>query len=152
MGEKPKSVYYLVLLLITLFLMFVIWGWYAEAILVNIPSWTTGVCQLEPSFAANLYWIFLIGTILWFGSAGLMLIIAYGLIKKKHWAWTTAMIINSLCLFAFGIMLAAFMVAVLIFQDLFSITGIVTSVLALIVDIAIVYLLTRNETKKYYNT
>jgi hypothetical protein len=137
-------------LLILLLVIFLIWGQYALNILVEIPEWVNEPTGFEAPWVANLYWMFLIGTILWFGSAALMLLISYGLYKRKSWAWTTAMILNSLCLFVFSIMLAAFIVAVLIFQDIFSITGIVTTVLALLIDIGIVYLLTRKDVKAQY--
>jgi uncharacterized BrkB/YihY/UPF0761 family membrane protein len=146
MNHKSIAINLMILLFIALSIIFAIWGKYAAEVLIQIPEWEE---ELSTNFTANIYWVFLIGTIVWLGCSFLMIMIAYGIYKKTRWVWTAAMILNTLAIIVFAIMLAAFMVTVLTFQDFFSTMGIVTSVLALLIDFCIVYLLTRPNIKRY---
>jgi len=146
MEKPPRVIIIIILLLIALSSILTIWGHFAGSILIQIPGWQY---DMETPFAATIFWVFLIGTIVFLGSSVLMLILIYGIIKRTRWVWTVLIILNSLALFVFGVMLAAFIVTVLIFKDIFSVTGIETSVLALLTDILIIYFLMKPEVKDY---
>jgi hypothetical protein len=80
----------------------------------------------------------------------LLLIFSYGTLKKESWVWTTGLIITTIFLAIFGFMLAAFMVNAVLYLSWFSVAGLITVVLSFIIDIGIVFFLTRPNTKLYF--
>jgi hypothetical protein len=76
----------------------------------------------------------------------------YGFYKKYKWALTTTLILTTLSVVVYLIMLISFIVVLIKFQEIFSITGIITTVIALLINLVIVFLITRPATKKYFLT
>ena len=146
MSEKPKIVYVLVLLWLALSAIFISWGWYSLSFILRIPKWTEWLSDLTP----QVYLGYLISTIVWFVFSALFILFAYGTFRKEHWVWTTGLIISTIFLVVFGLMLGAFMVNAIVFLDWFSVTGLITVILTFIIDIGIVFFLTRPDFKLYF--
>jgi hypothetical protein len=145
MTKRPSIIYILILLWLTLSVIFVFWGGFSLALVIQIPNWTDlGV--LVP----QLHFGYLISTIVWLVFAALLIIFAYGTFKKDSWVWTTGTIISTIFLAIFSLMLASFMVNAILFLDFFSIVGLVTVVISFIIDLGIVFYLTRPVTKLYF--
>ena len=145
MGERPKTIYLLVLLWLALSGIFVLWGVYSLIIVIQIPQWSELGALLPP-----LHFGYLISTIVWFVFSSLFIIFSYATFRADGWAWTTGIIISTIFLIVFGLMLGAFMVNAYLFLDWFSVTGLITVVLSFITDIGIVIYLTRPITKLYF--
>jgi len=126
---------------------FVYWGFYALDVLLKIPAWDG---YISTTLAAILYWMFFIGTLVWIGAAVVAAYLTYGLLKGKNWSWTASVILSTFSIIIFAIMLVAFMAALIVFQDVFSITGLITVTLALFIDLAIIFLLTRPGIKTIF--
>jgi len=146
MSEKPKIVYVLVLLWLALSAIFIMWGWYSLSFVLRIPKWTEWLSDLTP----QVYLGYLISTIVWFVFSALFILFAYGTFRKDHWVWTSGLIISTIFLVVFGLMLGAFMVNAIVFLDWFSVTGLITVILTFIIDIGIVFFLTRPDFKLYF--
>ena len=147
MKTRPRSLYLSVILFILLAVIFGYWGYFAIDTLIQLPSLTG---DLPLKIISSLYWFYLIGTLIWIGNAGLSSILAYGLFKRLNWAYTTALIFTTLVIAALTIMLIGFMVGLVKFQDMFSIIGIVTNIIALLIDLIIVFLITRPSMKLFF--
>lgn len=148
MTERPKTIYALILLWLSLSGIFVIWGVYSLVLLIQIPSWRsdTVVAPLVPI----LLFGYLISTIVWLVFSALFVIFAYATFRKESWAWTTGIIFSTIFLAIFGIMLASFIVNALMFFDWFTRFGLITVVLSFIGDLGIIFYLTRPVTKRYF--
>jgi len=148
MSEKPKTVYVLVLLWLSLSAIFISWGWYSLIFIIKIqsPEWKQWLSELTPQVHLG----YLISTIVWFVFSALFIVFAYVTIKKDHWVWTSGLIISTIFLVVFGLMLGAFMVNAVVYLDWFSVTGLITVVLTFIIDIGIVFFLTRPDIKLYF--
>jgi hypothetical protein len=149
MATRPRLVYILILLCISISIIFSLWGGYSLIILVGIPSW--------PDAATNtliplLSFGFLTATIVWFSFSAVFVIFAYGSLRGDSWIWSTGLIISTIFLVVLGIMLAALMVNSILFLDLFSVSGLITTILAFIADLAFVYYLTRPAAKIYFES
>jgi hypothetical protein len=147
MDKRPIIVYLMVLLWLALSVIFVLWGSFSLTIVLQIPEWIT-LGALQP----QLYVGYLLSTIIWFLFSSLFLIFAYGTFRGDNWVWSTSLIISTIFLVAFSLMLAAFMVNALTFYDWFSIMGLVTVVLAFIIDLGVIFFLTRPLSKLYFKT
>jgi hypothetical protein len=90
-------------------------------------------------------------TIAWFVFSAIFIIFAYGTFKKESWVWTTGIIICTIFLAIFALMLATFIVNSLMFRDIFSLLGLITVILAFIVDLGVIFYLTRPVTKIYFD-
>ena len=144
---RPRIVYSLIALWFASSSIFIIWGAFSLIILTQIPTWTgLGV------FIPQLYFGYLISTIVWFVFSALFIIFAYATFRGDLWAWTTGVIISTIFLVVFGIMLAAFMVNAILFRDWFSIFGLVTVLLSFLTDLGIVFHLTRPVVKLYFES
>ena len=146
MTEKPKAIYILVLLWLAISGIFVMWGAYSLTIVLQIPDWT----DLSPWVQSTLHVSFLMSTIVWFVFSSLFIIFSYGTFKKDHWVWTTGVIISTIFLAVFGLMLASFMINAVVFLDWFSIGGLISVVLSFLIDLGIVFFLTRPIVKAYF--
>jgi len=145
MGSRPKLINYLILLWLGLSAIFVLWGAFSLNILVRIQNWTElGTLQ------SQLFFGYLISTIVWFVFSSLFIIFAYATYRGDTWSWTTGLIISTLFIVIFGFMLAAFMVTSLLFFDWFSVNGLISVVLSFLTDLGIVFILSRPKTKIYY--
>jgi len=146
MASKPRIVYILVLLWVVLSAIFVMWGWFSLYIISILPQWLEPLQKLLP----QVYFGYMVSTIVWFVFSSLFVIIAYGTFRKDKWVWTTSIIISTIFLVVFGLMLAAFMVNALMFQDWFSIYGLISVILSMLIDLGIVFFLTRPNTKIFF--
>ncbi len=145
MSERPRTIYFLVLLWLGLSGIFVLWGIYSLIIMIQIPEWTELGALIYP-----VHFGYLISTIVWFVFSSLFIIFSYATFRADTWAWTTGIIISTIFLIIFGLMLAAFMVNAILFLDWFSVAGLITVVLSFLTDIGIVIYLTRPVTKLYF--
>ena len=145
MNEKSKNIYILILLWLALSVIFVMWGGFSLVIVLQIPSWLK-----LGSLLPQLHFGYLISTIVWFVFSSLFILFAYGTLRGDSWVWTTGIIISTIFLAIFGLMLAAFMVNAVMFLDWFSVAGLVTVVLSFIIDLSVVFYLTRPATKIYF--
>jgi len=146
MSERPGAIYMLTLLWIALCGIFIMWGQFSLDFVIQIPSWENYLEDLMPM----LHFGYLISTIVWFVFAAIFIFFAYATFKRIHWIWTSGIILTTIFLAIFGLMLAAFMINALMFRDLFSVLGLVTVVCSFLIDIAIVFFLTRPVTKLYF--
>ena len=149
MATRPRLVYILILLCISISIIFSLWGGYSLIILVGIPGW--------PDAATNtliplLFFGFLTATIVWFSFSAVFVIFAYGSLRGDSWIWSTGLIISTIFLVVLGIMLASLMINSFLFLDLFSVSGLITTILAFIADLAFVYYLTRPAAKIYFES
>lgn len=145
MKKRPLTIYILILLWLTLSIMFVLWGIFSLSVVIEVPGWSS-LKTLQP----QLYFAYLIATIIWFVFSSIFIIFAYGAFRGDSWTWSTGLIISTIFLAVFGLMLASFIVTAIIFLDWFSVTGLITVVLSLLADLGIVYFLTRPIDKDYF--
>ena len=145
MFEKPKLVYTLVLLWIALSAIFVIWGGYSLTIVIDLPNWS-----LNEILISILYFGYTLSTIIWFVFSSLFIIFAYGTFRGESWVWTTGVILTTIFLAVFGLMLASFMVTAVVCPNIFSLMGLETTILAFLIDLGIVFHLTRPVVKIYF--
>jgi hypothetical protein len=149
MTEKPKTIYILVLLWLSLTAIFLVWGQFSLDIFLKLPEWTAQHPELE-YLISQLNFGYLISTIVWFVFSSLFVVFAYATFRKDTWAWSTGLIISTIFLIIFSIMLAAFMINAIMFLDWFSVAGLVTVVLSFVIDLGIVFFLTRPVTKIFF--
>ncbi len=145
MKKRPLTIYILILLWLTLSIMFVLWGIFSLSVVIEVPGWIS-LRTLQP----QLYFGYLISTIIWFVFSSMFLIFAYGTFRGDSWTWSTGLIFSTIFLAVFSLMLAAFIVTALAFLDWFSVSGLITVVLSLLADLGIVYFLTRPVDKEYF--
>ena len=105
MSNRPKSVYFIILLWLALSAIFIIWGGYSITFVLRIPHWSDLGTLIPP-----LHFGYLLATIVWFIFSSLFIIFAYGTFRKDSWAWTTGVIISTVFIVIFAFMLAALMV------------------------------------------
>ena len=145
MKKRPISIYILILLWLTLSIMFILWGIFSLSVYLEVPGWLS-LRTLQP----QVYFGYLISTIIWFVFSSLFLIFAYGTFIGDSWTWTTGLIFSTIFLAVFGLMLVAFIITAITFLDWFSVQGLITVVLSLLADLGIVYFLTRPIDKMYF--
>ena len=145
MKKRPLTIYILILLWLTLSIMFVLWGIFSLSVVIEVPRWLS-LRTLQP----QVYFGYLISTIIWFVFSSMFLIFAYGTFRGDSWTWSTGLIFSTIFLAVFSLMLAAFIVTALAFLDWFSVSGLITVVLSLLADLGIVYFLTRPIDKEYF--
>ncbi len=149
MTTRPRSIYILILLCIAVSIIFSLWGGYSLLVLVQIPSWEgPGAHGIIPL----LFFGFLTATIVWFSFSAVFVIFAYGSLRGDSWIWSTGLIITTIFLVVLGIMMGSLMVNSFLFLDLFSVSGLITTILAFIADLTIVYYLTRPAAKLYFES
>ena len=148
LSKRPRSIYILVLLWLALATLFTFWAGYAVSIIIQLPDW---VEDLTKPIVSVLNFGYLMAAIAWFVFSAIFTIFAYGTFKKETWVWTTGIIISTIFLAIFALMIASFMVNSLLYLNVFSVLGLVTVVLALIIDLGIIFYLTRPVTKIYFD-
>jgi len=148
MPERPRSCYILTILWPLLSIIFVNWAWYSISYVLIIPTWPL-------SGPASLYPLLLFGTIVcsvvFAVFACLFFVFAYGTFMGKKWVWTIGVILSTLFLIIFGLMLGSFMVTAIVFPGFFSIAGLNSVVIAFILDLGVIYFITRPDIKFYFN-
>lgn len=154
MTDKNKTIYFLILLWVTLAGLFLIWGVNAFITLIDVPSWTA---EVPPSFQEQFDKIVPILYLGYLTSASIALvfsfvfvIVAYGIYKKDNWVWSTGLIFSTIFLTIFGFLLASFMINAVIFKDEFSIIGLIIVIIAFLTDLGVIFLHTRPATKLYF--
>jgi hypothetical protein len=148
MKERPVTIYLLISLWLLLSFVFLVWGVYSVSILLELPNWQS---ELTIGVVAWLHFGYTISTIVWFVFAALFVIFAYKTLKKDYWVWATGIIISTIFLAIFSLMLASFMINAALFGTIFSINGLITVVLSFIIDLGIIFYLTRPITKMYFD-
>lgn len=146
--KKPDKFYFLILFYLFSFSITSTWTWYAYTMFTGISGWKYSDEIVD--FIAFNYFVFLFGFLIWAGITILLIILLYGLIRNYRWAWTTSLIIATLGLVLFPIILIAIMTTLLKYQSAFSSLGIITITIALLLDICVVYILTRPVLKQYF--
>lgn len=144
MNSRPKSIYILSMLWLSLSIIFVLWGSYSLSIILNVTQW-----KILETLVPLIFFAFLISTISFFVFSSIFLIIAYAIFRKDRWGWSSGIILSTIFLAIFALMLAAFMVSAIMFLDFFSIAGLVTVIISFIADLGIIFYLTRPATKIY---
>jgi hypothetical protein len=145
MSEKPKVIYILILLWLLLSTIFAAWGVYSLIIVLQIPEWY----EIQP-IMSQLHFGYLISTIVWFVFSSLFIVFAYATFRRDSWAWTTGIIISTIFLVIFSMMLAVFMINAVMFLDWFSVAGLVSVVISFLIDLGIIFYLTRPASKLYF--
>jgi len=121
--------------------------------LIDMMTWWSypeGTENLGPI----LHFGYILNTIVWFLFSIVFILIAIGTLKAREWVWTTGLILSTFFLAIFSLMLASFIIIFIIYSD--SITffvqyGLITTILAFITDLGIIYFLTRPITKLYFH-
>ncbi len=150
MKERPKQLYLLVVLWPLLSTIFIAWGAYSLTFVLQIPNWTPPPHQQDLVLVYQmLYFGTLVSTITWFVFSGLFLVFSYLLWTAKSWAWTAGLIISTIFIIILGMMLAAFMVTTIVFLDFFPVLGLITVILAFLIDLGLIYGLTRPQMKLF---
>ena len=149
MTERPRIIYILTALWLSLSAMFLIWGAYSLNLVLQIPGWQAELSQYE-NLVPMLHFGFLMATIVWFVFSSVYILIAYATFKKDSWAWSTGIIISTIFLVVFFLMLASFMINAVLFLDWFSVLGLVAVILTVLIDLGVVFFITRPATKMYF--
>ena len=147
MTEKPKFLYLLVLLWPLLSLIFYAWGVFSASYVASIPNWSFS--ESEKTVIQMLFFGTLLSTIAWFVFGSLFFVFSYATLKGKTWVWTSGIILSTIFLAIFGLMLGSFMATALVFLDFFPVAGLSTVVIAFLIDLGIIYALTRPPVKAY---
>ena len=146
MNNKPKILYLLVTLWALLGLVFIILGVYSLVLLRHI---------LSPEYVYSTGWeamlffgmVFITTAFLIFGS--IFLIFSYETYKAKTWAWNAGVIISTIFIVIFSFMLASIMFTALQFRDNFTIQTLEASLISFLIDLGIIFLITRPAIKEY---
>lgn len=148
MSKRPRSIYILILLWLALATLFTFWAGYTVLAIIQLPFWEA---SLGKYIVSVINFGYLMAAIAWFVFSAIFTIFAYGTFKKETWVWTTGIIITTIFLAIFALMIASFMVNAIIYLNVFSVLGLVTVVLALLIDLGIIFYLTRPATKIYFD-
>ncbi len=149
--DKPKNIIILAFLWVLLSAMFILWGSYSFSILIQIPTWNE-IASFKV-LVSIIHFGYTMSTIIWLVFSSIFIIIAYGVLKADSWVWTTSLIISTIFLAIFSLMLASFIINALIFLKSapdFSVWGLITTILNFIIDLGIIFFLTRPKTKLYF--
>lgn len=146
MNKRPRSVYVLIVLWLLLSVIFIAWTSFSLNLVLNIPSWEPDI----PSLSPMLYFGSLVSMITWFVFALLFFIFSYGTFKGKSWIWTAGIIVSTIFIVIFALMLGSFMITTILFPGFFTILGLETAILSFIIDLGIIYYLTRPAVKVHF--
>jgi hypothetical protein len=136
--------------------LFLAWGIFSIGFVVQIPGGPEPIPDWgEDSAFSTLYPLLYFGTLLstisWFVFASVFAFFAYGAFKGKKPVWSAGIILSTIFIVILGLMLASLMATILIFLNYFSVLGLITVVNAFLINLAIVFCLTRPDTKIYFN-
>lgn len=148
MSSRPRPIYWLILLWLSLATLFTLWAAHSILLFIQLPKWEADLSTYIVSIIGFGYTMAIIA---WFVFSAIFIIFAYGTFKGESWVWTTGIIISTIFLVIFALMLASFMVTALMFLNEFSVTGLVTVVIAFIIDLGIIFYLTRPVSKLYFD-
>ncbi|MBN2065763.1 MAG: hypothetical protein JW771_03025 [Candidatus Thermoplasmatota archaeon] len=145
--EKPRLIYVLSLLLLTVGVLFLRLGIFSIEILLDMSNWYS---KVPVSLIYILHFWYLVSAIASIVLASSFFVLLYATIKRYHWARNAGIVLSTLYLIVFGMLLAALMVNSVIFHDEFSIASLVTIIVAFFLDFGIVFLLTRPAVRLYF--
>lgn len=146
--KRPKILYGLVGLWIAFSSIFYILGYWSLTLVIYIYSPDSGYTSWYPI----LFWgtSFLTITMFVFGS--IFLIFAYETFAGKSWAWSAGIIISTIFIVIFSFMMGTLMFTAIIYrgvQDQVLVPMLVLVMVAFLVDLGIVFLITRPNIKEY---
>jgi VIT1/CCC1 family predicted Fe2+/Mn2+ transporter len=130
--------------------MFLVWGGYSLGVLINMPNWTYPNAPYVEEILPQIHFGYTMSAIVWLVFSSIFVIIAYATLKPDKWVWTTSLIISTIFLAIFGLMLASFIINVLTYFSEFSVLGLVTTIITFIIDLGIIFFLTRPKNKLYF--
>jgi len=152
--KKPTIIYLLIVLWLLLAGLFIAWGIFSLGYIVQLPGGYEPISSWEQTRLSELYPMLHFGTLLstitWFVFASLFTFFSYGTFKRRKSVWTSGIILSTIFIVILGLMLASVMVTLLIFLDRFLVLGLVTVIIAFLVDIALIFCLTRPASKVYF--
>jgi hypothetical protein len=146
MAERPKMLYLLIALWVIFSLIFISIGYASLDLASNIYKW---FFTEELYFGPMLFFVTFFLTIVMFVFGSIFLIFAYETFKRKRWVWNAGIIISTIFIVIFSFMLASLMITALIFMDNFSIPTLITVMIAFLVDLGIIFSITRPSVKEY---
>jgi len=155
MGEKtlnkPKYLISLVLLWIlfgTIFLYLglssltlTMWIFSPEYDALIMPSWVTPMIFFM-TFTETI-------TLLVFGC--IFAFFAYETYHCKSWVWNAGIIVSTIFIVIFSFLLASLMITALLFTDEFSVQTLITIMLTFLVDLGIIFVITRPNIKSIFH-
>jgi len=152
--KKPTIIFLLIGLWLLLGGIFLTWGLFSLAFIVQIPGGPDPIQGWEETDASSLYPLLYFGTLLsaitWFVFALVFAFFAYGAVKGKKSVWTSGIILSTIFIVILGLMLASLMATILIFLNYFSVLGLITVIIAFLINLSLVFCLTRSATKVYF--
>jgi len=145
--KKPGLVYALVILWLLLSGIFIAWGGFSLIFVSLVPNWPPSkLFVIDPMFYFGAF----LSTITWFFFSCVLFVFSYGTLKKKRWAWRGGIIVSTIFVILLGLMLAAFIVTAIMFPNLFSVAGLSGVMLALLIDLGIIFCITRPSVKLHF--
>lgn len=157
--KRPNGVYMLVFLWLSLCIIFFMWGFHSLITVIDIPSWEDELRkavnpdnpQAAKTILSILYFGFLTSAIVWLVFSFIFMILAYASFLGRSWVWTIGLIFSTIFLVIFGLMLASFMITAWLFPTRFTIEGLITVVLSILIDLGLIYHLTRKKVRGYFH-
>jgi hypothetical protein len=151
MTDKPKYLNWLILLWLLFAAIFfylgyfsltlALWIFSAEYTALGLPSWTTSMLFFW-SFMATI-------TLLVFG--GIFVLFSYETYRLRTWVWNAGVIISTIFIVIFSFLLASLMITALLFKNEFAVQTLITIMLTFLVDLGIVFLITRPSIKAIFH-
>lgn len=145
LSDKPKILYLLVGLWALLALTFIILGLYSLELLVYMISPKYAPTDWDAMLFFGM--VFITTVFLIFGI--IFAIFASETYKGKAWVWNAGVIISTIFIVIFSFMLASIMLTALQFRDNFTIQTLEASVISFLIDLGIIFLITRPAIKEY---
>jgi hypothetical protein len=140
----------LMILWILLSIMFLVWGGYSLGVLLNMPEWTYPGAPYVETILPMIHFGYTMSAIVWLVFSSIFVVIAYGTFNPDKWVWTTSLILSTIFLVIFGLMLASFIINALTFFSRFSVLGLITTIITFVIDLGIIFFLTRPKNKLYF--
>ncbi len=154
LSKKPKIIFLLIGLWLLLAGLFIAWGTFSLGYVVQLPGGIEPIPIWEKSKFSVLYPMLYFGTLLstvtWFVFASVFVFFSYGTFKRKKSTWSAGIIFSTIFIAIIGLMLASLMATALVFLNYFSLLGLITAIIAFLIDLALVFCLTRSTTKVYF--
>jgi len=145
LSKKPKILYLLVVLWITLAVILLILGYLSLELSIYIIQHTSEILAWDSMLFFGM--VFLTTALLIFGA--IFILFAYETFRGKAWVWNAGVIISTIFIVIFGFMLASIMFTALQFRDDFTITTLEAAVVSFLTDLGIIFLITRPNIKEY---
>jgi len=153
MIDKPKLFYALILLWIVFGVVFIYLGYGSLGIALYLisPEFTNLFGSEGREFVQALLFFattMSTTTMLVFGS--IFILFSYETYHCKTWVWNAGVIISTIFIVVFSFMLGSLMVTSLIFMNRIIIEALITIIIAFLVDLGIIFLITRPNIKECF--